>query len=194
MTTATLAMAWSRAYPGAVPGVWYFAYGSNMQTATLRGRRGVDFTRAVPAAVAGWRLVFDKPSLLRLPHAFANVVPEEGAEVLGVAFEVSMDDLAHIEMTEGVPMGNYRRLEVAVRPLGAVPDPPASAFTLASERRDPALRPSTRYLELVVAGALEHGLPAAWIASLRAVPAEPEDARAAALAPVLDGLMRRRPA
>ena len=41
--------------------VWYFAYGSNMQSATLRGRRGIAYRRALPARVSGWRVVFDKP-------------------------------------------------------------------------------------------------------------------------------------
>ena len=39
--------------------VWYFAYGSNMQGATLRGRRGIAWSRAVPARVANWRFVCD---------------------------------------------------------------------------------------------------------------------------------------
>ena len=36
--------------------VWYFAYGSNMQSATLRGRRGIAYRRALPARVPGWRV------------------------------------------------------------------------------------------------------------------------------------------
>jgi hypothetical protein len=41
--------------------MWYFAYGSNMESGTLRGRRGIPFRRAVAARAPGWRVVFDKP-------------------------------------------------------------------------------------------------------------------------------------
>src|SRR6266571_8462260 len=41
--------------------VWYFAYGSNMQRATLCGRRGIEPLRALAARAAGWRLALDKP-------------------------------------------------------------------------------------------------------------------------------------
>ncbi|HJW69273.1 MAG TPA: gamma-glutamylcyclotransferase family protein, partial [Candidatus Binatia bacterium] len=94
--------------------MWYFAYGSNMQSETLRGRRGVPFSRAVAVRVPGWRVVFDKPPLFSVGEAFANIVQETGADALGVAFEVSDDDLAQIERSEGVMLGNYRRVELAV--------------------------------------------------------------------------------
>src|SRR5512144_1830525 len=125
---------------------WYFAYGSNMQAATLRGRRGIEPTRAVAVRVRGWRVVFDKPSMLGLPEAYANLVQDPEAMSCGVAFEVTDDELAHIELTEGVVVGNYRRVEVAVEPLVEVDDAPAVAWSLSSERRDAARRPSTRYL------------------------------------------------
>jgi hypothetical protein len=95
---------------------------------------------------------------------------------LGVLYEVSADDLPHIELTEGVPIGNYRRIEVEVTPLAAGSALPA--HTLVSENRDPSLCPSHRYMELVVDGALSHGLPAEHIAFLRSVPSRPSTAAA----------------
>jgi hypothetical protein len=172
--------------------VWYLAYGSNMQSETLRGRRGIAYRRAVPVIAAGWRLVFDKPSLLGTAHSFANVVPDATAEVLGVAFEMTVEDLAHVEHSEGVGFGNYRSIEIAVRPIDATLADPRRAVTLASDRRDPDRRPSTRYLDLVIAGATEHDLPEAWIARLRGEPAEPESDDSARLRPLLDDLMKRR--
>ena len=95
--------------------VWYFAYGSNLQVATLRGRRGIDFQRAVPARARGWRLVFDKPPLVSAGTSVANIVADEAAEVLGVAFAITPDDHAHVEHTEGVAFDNYRRVELLRR-------------------------------------------------------------------------------
>jgi hypothetical protein len=170
--------------------VWYFAYGSNMQSATLRGRRGVDYSRAVAVRVPGWRLVFDKPPLLSVGNGFANIVPDPTAETLGVAFELSRAGLAHVELTEGVRIGNYDTVDLEAWPL----DPggePLRARSLSSPRRDPSLRPSRRYMALLIEGALEHGLPADYVAALRAVPAVEESPAAAALRPLIDRAMRR---
>jgi len=171
---------------------WYFAYGSNMQTATLRGRRGVAWTRAVAARTRGWRVVFDKPPLVPIPHAFANLVPDPEAESFGVAFEVSAADLAHIELTEGVFVGNYSPVLVPVEPLAPLTGFPREAFSLSSEHRDARRRPSSRYMRIVIEGALEHGLPDAWIETLRAVPCEPEHPTAAALRSLVDRALRWR--
>jgi gamma-glutamylcyclotransferase len=169
--------------------VWYFAYGSNMQSATLRGRRGIEFRRAVPGRAAGWRLVFDKPPIVPIGEAFANIVPDATAHVLGVAYEVSEEDLQRIELTEGVLVGNYDRVAIQVE---ALPQPTLSltAFSLTSDHRDPSLQPSTRYMELVITGATEHGLPAEYIDSLRAVPANPPTPRALLFRALMDEFLR----
>lgn len=178
-------------YASAADSLWYFAYGSNMQTATLRGRRGIAFRRALPARVAGWQLVFDKPPLLPGANGFANIVPHAAGEVLGVLYELAADDLAHIELTEGVRIGNYAAVTVSAVPLVAEAARVA-ARSLSSPQRDPRLRPSTRYMALLIEGALEHGLPADYVDWLRAVPAEAESAAAAALRPLIDAALRRR--
>jgi cation transport regulator ChaC len=168
---------------------WYFAYGSNMQTATFRGRRGIEFHRALAVRAPGWRLVLDKPPLLPIGESFANIVRDAGAEVLGVAYEVSTEALHTIDLTEGVPIGNYQRCAIEVVPLTADNGAPSSAFTLVSDRSDPALQPSTRYLGLLIEGAIEHGLPATYVEFLRGIPACAPSAAAVALRPLLDGAM-----
>lgn len=174
---------------GSVSHLWYFAYGSNMQTATLRGRRRVAFARALPARVPGWRLVLDKPPLISVGHGFANIVADPAAEVLGVLYALTPEDLDHVELTEGVRIGNYAAVDVLAAPLTGDPAP-LPARSLSSSRRDPRLRPSTRYMQLLIEGALEHGLPADYVAALRAIPAEPEGAAAAAARGLIDAAMR----
>jgi hypothetical protein len=61
-----------------------------------------------------------------------------------------------------------------------------------ADARDPSLAPSERYRTLLVAGAREHGLPAAWVAFLESLPAQPESEDAARLRPVLDAAMATR--
>jgi len=169
--------------------VWYFAYGSNMQRETFSGRRGITPLRTMAARVAGWRLVLDKPPLIPMRQSFANLVPDPAAEVLGVLYEVTIEDYGHLELSEAVPLGNYQRVEVESCPL-ATGAPPVRAFTLVSERRAPAMRPSRRYVDLMVAGALQHGLPVSWVDFLRQVPADEESAADLQLRALLDEAMR----
>ncbi len=53
------------------------------------------------------------------------------------------------------------------------------------------MRPSTRYMALLIEGALEHGLPGDYVDFLRSVPARPESAAAAELRPLMDQVLRR---
>jgi hypothetical protein len=134
--------------------------------------------------------VLDKPPLAPIGESFANLIRAPGAEVFGVLFEITEADLAHLDLTEGVLIGNYQRIVVPASPLAHGPAA-VTAFTLTSDRRDPMLRPSERYMGCLIAGAEEHGLPAAWIERLRAVPARPMSAAAAEWRPVLEEAMRR---
>ena len=169
--------------------VWYFAYGSNMQRATFCGRRGIEYRQALAARLDGWRLVIDKPPLVPVGEGFANIVPEPGAEVLGVLYEITEEDLAHVDLTEGVLIGNYERIGVPVCTLGG-PALRVVAATLVSDKRSPELLPSDRYMRCLIAGAEEHGLPAEYVAALRAIPCRPESDEAKRFRPLLDEALR----
>jgi hypothetical protein len=172
--------------------LWYFAYGSNMASETLRGRREVEYSRALPARVPGWRLALDKPPLVPVGHSFANIVADALGEVYGVLFAVGAADLDHIELTEGVRIGNYDRVEVMATPLAGEAPEPVAAFSLTSGRHDPSLQPSRRYMDLLVAGAIEHGLPDSYVEFLRSVPTVAESALAVSLRSFIDAGLRRR--
>lgn len=170
--------------------VWYFAYGSNMESATLRGRRGIQYHCALPGRAHGWRLVLDKPGLFPTGSSFANIIPDVASFVWGVLYQINEAELGHIDLTEGVLIGNYCRIEIPVHTSRS--DPALNAFTLTSERRDPTLQPSTRYMGLLISGAEEHGLPADYVAFLRGIPARAESAELAQLRPFIDEALRRR--
>ena len=172
--------------------LWYFAYGSNMASDTLRGRREVNYSRALAARLPGWRLVLDKPPLIPVGHSFANIVADPDAEVFGVLFAVAEADFDHIELTEGVRIGNYDRVEVLASPLASESPEALRAFSLTSTRRDAALRPSQRYMDILVAGATEHGLPASYVEFLRSIPTVAESAAALSFRALIDEGLRRR--
>jgi hypothetical protein len=173
--------------------VWYFAYGSNMQRATFTGRRGIAPIQALAARAPGWRLVLDKPAVIPTRHGMANIVPAAGEEVLGVLYEITPDDMAHVELTEGVLIGSYARITLPVVPLAG--GAPIVAESLASDRHSADLRPSRTYLALLIEGAEEHGLPSWWIDGLRAVPAEEDGPEERALRLYVDEALHamRRP-
>lgn len=174
--------------------VWYFAYGSNMQPATFAGRRGIAPRRALAARARGWQLVLDKPPLVPIGESFANLVAAPESEVYGVAYEITTDDLAHVDLTEGVLIGNYTRVEIAVEPLVGTPDlasPPSAgeptrAFTLVADKRASDLKPSDRYMALLIGGAEHHGLPTPWIAKLRAIPTRTPSLESTAARAIID--------
>jgi len=160
-----------------------------MQTATLRGRRGIEYHRALPARARGWRLVLDKPGLL-LKQSVANIIADPDAEVLGVVYEIAAADLAHIDLTEGVLIGNYERITIPVESLASAAAP-FTAFTLTSNRRDESLQPSQRYMRLLIDGALEHGLPPDYIAFLRNVSAGEDTPESTELRLLIDQALRK---
>ncbi|HYB99216.1 MAG TPA: gamma-glutamylcyclotransferase [Candidatus Limnocylindrales bacterium] len=172
--------------------VRYFAYGSNMQSHTLRGRRTIEPACATAACTEGWRLVLDKPSLMIAEEGMANILPDTQSRVCGVLYEISEDDLAHLDLTEGVLIGNYTRIEIIVRPLhDSEGTGDVAAFTYVSQRRTEGILPSARYMGLLIDGALEHGLPEAYIEHLRSFATRPETPEAALWRPVLDHAMKR---
>lgn len=172
----------------------YFAYGSNMDASTLAGRRGIAWAHAAPARVRGWRLAIDKPSLLGTGEAMATIVRDPAAEVWGVLYDLAAADLDHLELTEGVRIGHYASIRVDAEPTSPWGDSghaTVEAATLASDRREPGLRPTARYLGLLVAGAVAHGLPQAWISHLKSIATAVETPEQAAMRPLLDAAMRK---
>src|SRR5262249_37144468 len=150
------------------------------------------YARAVAGRLPGWRLVFDKPPLFPIGESYANLVEDAAARTYGVLYEARDSDLEQIDLTEGVPLGNYHRIEVSVAALSNDVDTAVVAHTLVSDRRDESLCPSHRYMELVIAGAELHRLPAEHIAALRKIPSRPSTPEALQLQERLHELMRQR--
>jgi len=140
---------------------WYFAYGSNMQSATFRGRRRLEPAEARSGLLRGYGLCFDIP-IGSGKRGVANLCVAADASLWGVLYLLTAKQHAHLDRTEGVPNGLYRRVQVEVEVSGEI----VVAETLISERRDAARLPSFRYRALLLDGAREHGLPEDWVRTL----------------------------
>ncbi|KAL6708685.1 hypothetical protein ACN47E_002381 [Coniothyrium glycines] len=182
--------------------VLYLAYGSNLCNETFRGVRGIRPLSQTNVLVPSLRLTFDLPGIPYAEPCFANTakrapdgpknsVDQPGDQdyhkdrwrkgLVGVVYEVTRKDYAHIIATEGGG-SSYHDVLVdcyVLPPSDTVPTLPTSqpfkAHTLFAPvvdddestqhngrvtRPDPSYaQPSARYLKLITDGAAECDLP-----------------------------------
>jgi gamma-glutamylcyclotransferase len=148
------------------PTLWYFAYGSNLDPGTFLGRRRMQPLATAIGVLHDFELRFDLP-VGPGERGVANVAPRPGDHVWGALYQLTDESAEQLDRTEGVHVGVYRRLAVAVLTPGGEE---IAAFTYRSEISRPERKPSRRYLGLLLAGARELGLPAAYVERLRAWP------------------------
>ncbi len=99
--------------------------------------------------------------------ARANLVPERDAETWGVLYEINASEWEALDRTQR----GYERIVVDV----LQGDVRSAAQTYVSDRVADEESPAPWYLGLVAAGAREHALPEAWIASIEALAPPRED-------------------
>ncbi|KAL1304629.1 hypothetical protein AAFC00_003593 [Neodothiora populina] len=190
--------------------VLYLAYGSNLSVETFRGNRGIKPLSQTNVQIPELKLTFDLPGIAYVEPCFANTarrdpdadVPKVMLEhetlqtndyhkdrwhkgLIGVVYEVTVADYAHIIATEGGGAA-YQDVQVdcypftSSDPAEAVPQFPTTrpfkAHTLFAPARTEPLRyvqdsgrlqrpdtsyaqPSARYLTLITDGAAECLLP-----------------------------------
>jgi len=143
--------------------IWYLAYGSNMNRGVFEGRRGMRPVQARVAMLDNYRLRFNL-AIGPGERAVANLEAQAGARIWGVVYLVTVEQSEHLDRTEGVPRGAYRRT-----PVSAIVDgiEQIGAFTYQSDRISPGRKPSARYLRLLIEGAVHHGLPSDYLRYLQ---------------------------
>jgi gamma-glutamylcyclotransferase len=157
-----------------VPVILNFAYGSNMLTRRIRER--VQSARAIDAGllrghVLRWHKVGKDGS--GKCDVFESTLPEE--QVHGVVYEIAAAEKPQLDMAEGVGYGYAEKQVEVATSIGTV-----TAWVYYATNVDPSLLPFTWYKVLVVAGAMEHALPADYVSRLESAPAkvDPDHARA----------------
>lgn len=166
----------------------YFAYGSNMLSVRLQARCPSASSLGVAAATGG-KLCFDKRGWRDgTGKCRLSASTERDDVVWGVLFRIDDSEYKALDTAEGAGNGySVGLMEVKLREGGTT-----MAFTYLAEEGflDASLTPLSWYLELVVAGAEEHDLPAAYIQKLREVPtlADPDSQGALEVRALLQGL------
>ena len=131
----------------------YFAYGSNLCVKQM-ARRCPDADDPRPAVLPDHDWLINE-------RGVATVEPSAGTQVHGVLWRVSDDDLAALDLAEGVPL-RYRRDRLVV----TTGDGPSPAWVYIDHRATPG-PPRPGYLQGVIDAAVQHGLPQRWIDFLR---------------------------
>jgi len=145
--------------------LWYFAYGSNLCRATFIERRGMSPIEIRRARLDGYRLTFDLP-VGRGERGVANLVADPSAITWGACYLLDPEACLHLDRTEGVHAGYYRRLDISVTTDDGTRLP---AFAYQGAMTVAGRKPSARYLGLLLDGAREHALPEDWIRYLEAL-------------------------
>ena len=137
----------------------YFAYGSNLNEVRFKSRiKSAQFKSR--ATLAGYRLVFEKPSLDG--SGKATIIPDLNSSVEGAIFTYADDEHDALKQCEG----GYSETPVTLTTeAGAL-----QAETFIADNRVQTIKPFDWYVEHIVAGGQKLGLPANYLAALAEVP------------------------
>ena len=149
---------------GTMGDVLYFAYGSNLDFAQMKGRCPSARFAGV-AKLPGRRLAFTRWSGGR-KGAVADAVADPAGEVWGVVYEITAEDLEVLDRCEGFTPGGtgnaYLRQQCTVWLNGDPQRAVAAEVYFAVPQENPGL-PSRDYRDQILRGAREWGLPQDYI-------------------------------
>ena len=139
----------------------YFSYGSFMDSETLR--KHAPSARFITRAVLpNYEVQFNFLSKT-YSGGVTGVEPAPGKVARGVVYEVSNEDLQHLDTIEGVPQGIYYRQRILVV------DEAGKILEVETYRTtDPKgpFKTTRRYLGLMLEGAKENGLDPGYVREL----------------------------
>jgi len=147
----------------------YFAYGSNLLSAQM-ARLCPGHVFLGPARLEGHRLAFTLPDA-EWRGGVADIIPSPEDEVWGALYRLGQTDLLLLDAYEGFdPQGpeggnDYMRRKVHV---ALTPDKTqVEAWTYSVREPQGHVAPSALYRDALIEGAIERGLPAVYLETMR---------------------------
>ncbi len=140
--------------------VKYFAYGSNLnredlaqwcntKNCTIPELRNPNIFRLENYVVG-----FTRKSTSR-DGGVADIIHSNGDFCYGIVFDVTEKELKIIDEKEGVKYGVYRRFNIT-----------DSMISYEVVKKTAFVKPSSKYVDLIIEGARHYGLPHSWIEKL----------------------------
>jgi hypothetical protein len=158
--------------------MWYFAYGSNLNSRAVAewsrhfGHRPPPMKPGRPAVLDNYRLCFPIFSEY-WGGGIADIVYDPGKYVAGAVFDLAEPDLAILDQKvsrkldgTGKEVGVYKRMEIEIAPLGKGQPMKAVTYQGVSVERY-HIPPTQHYMDLVIQGAYSFGLSMMWISYLQ---------------------------
>ena len=147
---------------------YYFAYGSNLLSRRLRARTPSAIAKSI-GYLSKRRLTFDKVSTDGSGKCDIETTSYPTDRVYGVLFEIACSEKTALDTAEGLGKGYREEPVTVVTSSGSI-----KAVAYVATAKEPALRPYHWYKALVVAGAVEHALPDAYVEWLRTIDSKPD--------------------
>lgn len=148
----------------------YFGYGSNLSVVSLRAK-GVNPLRHEPAILEGWRLSFEVPDFFAIEGGSGHIERCEGEAVHGALYACRDAHLGTLDQLEASGI-RYERIEATVATYGGR-RVRAYVYVGIPAVLERGCLPSERYRNILVNGAVELQLDAAYVERLRAMPTAP---------------------
>ncbi len=147
----------------------YFAYASNMSSEELGAWcPGAEFIAV--AKLPEHRLDFTRYSEKR-QGGVADVVPSGGSEVWGALYELPDEELPTLDRKESAPTAYRHEYVDVVTQSGER----VRAMTYMVIDKVPTEAPSRDYMDLILRGARERGLPSDYVSALAQIGARDDD-------------------
>ncbi len=158
--------------------MWYFAYGSNLNTKAVgewcrhHGLRPLPMRSGRAAVLDNYRLCIAVYSEY-WGGGIADIVYDPGKYISGAMFEVTEAEMAALDQkvdrrvdASGREIGAYKRIEIKVAPLKR--GEPVQAVTYQGTSVDRYhIAPTRHYMDVVLQGAFTFGLSMMWVAYLQ---------------------------
>lgn len=164
--------------------MWYFAYGSNLNTRAVAEwcrhfrHKPPGLKTGRPAVLDNYRLCFPIYSDF-WGGGVADITYDAGKYVMGALFDLSEAEMAVLDTkvgrsvdAAGREMGIVKRINVRVSPLGKGEPTDAATYTGVSVEKD-HIPPTRHYMDLMIQGTYTHGLSMMWIAYLQSFSTQP---------------------
>jgi len=151
----------------------YFAYGSNMFYRRLL-ERAPSADQVKTGFVAGRRLTFDKLSCDGSGKCNIEITNNQSDRVYGVLYEIDKLEEKPLNKAEGVGEEDKDYKEKIVEVVTSAGTHRAVAYVVMPMKKKPGPRPYHWYKAIVIAGAVEHALPASYVEWLRTIESKPD--------------------
>lgn len=149
--------------------IWYFAYGSNMDRAR-KERRTARIREARVAYLLDYCFAFNKRG--SGDAIYANIVPRKNGRVWGVIYLCGPQTVRLLDGYEGVAGGHYVHEDVTVTTIDGE-EVKALTYVAGADHVCEKGYPSPEYLNHIVSGAQQHGLPRRYIRKIESLGRKP---------------------